>query len=108
MISGRGALLLISPAKQGQPYRLRYYQLDEGKGRLLGLVPLSNAVVVESTDTGTWAFAISGTDPSTNQPVIFAGDVNAIQLGWRMLPTLNFPWSLFPFASAVRPRVFRR
>jgi hypothetical protein len=78
VMSGRGALLLLSPAKQGQPYRLRYYQLDEGKGRLLGFVPLSNDVVVESPDTGTWAFAISGTDPSTNQPVIFAGDVNAI------------------------------
>lgn len=77
-MSGHGALLLLSPVKQGQPYRLRYYQLDEGKGRLLGLVPFSNAVMVESLDTRAWAFAISGTDPSTNRPITFAGDVNAI------------------------------
>ncbi len=78
IMSGHGALLLLSPVKQGQPYRLRYYQLDEGKGRLLGLIPFSNAVMVESLDTRAWAFAISGTDPSTNRPITFAGDINAI------------------------------
>jgi hypothetical protein len=78
VMNGHAALLLMSPAKPGQPYRLRYYQLDAAKGRFLGSVPFSHAEMTEFTGLNTWAFAVSGTDPATKQPMIFAGDANAI------------------------------
>ena len=91
IMDGQGALLLQSPEKQGGLYRLRYYQLDEGKGRLLGLVPFSKATLVESTETKRWAFAISGAEPSTSEPVIFAG---VEQPGQSNLSSWNWGWSL--------------
>lgn len=96
----RGALLLQSPQKQDGQYRLRYYQLDQGKGRLLGLVPFSKAALVESTKTRTWAFAISGTDPSTSEPVIFAGDADAIHARLRNASDPHFSGESFSFRSA--------
>jgi hypothetical protein len=74
---GQGALLLLSPLKKNQAYRVRYYELDAGKGRLLGEVPFAQAKMVESTH-GAWAFTISGIDPASKEPVIFAGDTQAI------------------------------
>ena len=83
VLGGNGAVLLLSPEKKNGLYPLRYYQADEGKGRLLGYVPFRGAELVESK-TGstskdfTWIFALSGNDPSTKRPVIFAGDKEAI------------------------------
>jgi hypothetical protein len=79
IMNGQGALLLLSPEKKGDLNQLRYYQLDEGKGRLLGDLPFAQATMEESQATGApWAFALSGTDASTTQPVIVAGDSQAI------------------------------
>lgn len=79
IMNGQGALLLLSPEKKGGPYQLRYYQLDEGKGRSLGEVPFAQATLEESqAASAPWAFALSGTDSSTTQPVIVAGDSQAI------------------------------
>jgi hypothetical protein len=74
---GQGALLLLSPLKKNQPYRVRYYELDAGKSRLLGEVPFAQAMMVESTN-GTWAFTLSGIDPASKDPVMFVGDTQAI------------------------------
>jgi hypothetical protein len=78
IMNGQGALLLLSPQKKGGQYQLRYYQLDEGKGRLLGDVPFAQATMKESEPGAPWAFALAGTDSSTGQPVIVAGDTEAI------------------------------
>ena len=76
---GQGALLLLAPLKKGQPYRVRYYELDAGKSRLLGYVPFAQAKLAESKTTGPmWAFALNGVDPLSKQAVIFAGDTEAI------------------------------
>jgi hypothetical protein len=45
---GQGALLLLSPLNNNEPYRVRYYELDAGKSRLLGEVPFAQAKMVES------------------------------------------------------------
>lgn len=79
IMNGQGALLLLSPEKKGGQYQLRYYQLDEGKGRLLGDVPFAQATITESQAPGApWAFALAGTDASTGKPIIVAGDTQAI------------------------------
>jgi hypothetical protein len=79
ILDGQGALLLLSPEKTGLPNRLRYYELDAGKGRLLGHVPLTEATIVERKPVSDqWAFAISGVDPATQKPMIFVGDTHAI------------------------------
>jgi hypothetical protein len=76
---GQGALLLLAPLKKGQPYRVRYYELDAGKSRLLGYVPFAQAKLAESKTTGPmWAFALNGVDPLSKESVIFAGDTEAI------------------------------
>src|SRR6202021_2682505 len=76
---GQGALLLLAPLKKGQPYRLRYSELDAGTNRLLGYVPFAQAKLAESKTTGPlWAFALNGVDPLSKEPVIFAGDTEAI------------------------------
>jgi hypothetical protein len=76
---GQAALLLLAPLKKGQPYRVRYYELDAGKSRLLGYVPFAQAKLAESKTTGPmWAFALNGVDPLSKEPVIFAGDTEAI------------------------------
>ncbi len=69
--------MLLSPLKKNQAYRVRYYELDAEKGRLLGEVPFAQAKMVESTN-GPWAFTVSGNDPASKEPVIFAGDTEAI------------------------------
>jgi hypothetical protein len=74
---GQGALLLLSPLKKNQPYRVRYYELDAGKSRLLGGVPFAQATMLESTST-TWAFTLSGIDPAVKASVLFVGDTQAI------------------------------
>jgi hypothetical protein len=79
VLDGQGALLLLSPEKKGLPSRLRYYELDAGKGRLLGHLPFQEATIAERKPANDqWAFALSGSDPVSKQPVIFAGDTHAI------------------------------
>ena len=79
IMGGQGALLIKAPAKRGEQLRLRYYNLDAGKGRFLGQVPFSKATMAESNNAKEpWAFACSGIDPSTKRSVIVAGDTEAI------------------------------
>jgi LssY C-terminus len=79
IMNGQGALLLLSPERKGLPNRLRYYQLDAGKGRLLGNVPLDQGTVAERMPADDqWVFALSGTDSVTKKRVIYAGDTRAI------------------------------
>jgi LssY C-terminus len=79
---GEGALILVlQPAKGDVPkqYLLRYYDLDTGRRRVLGAVPMSTATLTETEAKGqTWAFALSGTDLKTSQPLIVVGDDQAI------------------------------
>jgi len=83
IMSGQGALLLLSPQKKGQQYRIHYYELHSGKWRSLGQVPFAQATLAEAeVGSAPWAFAIEGIDPGTRvslkQPVIFAGDQEMI------------------------------
>ncbi len=79
IMDGQGALLLLTPEKKGGPYRLRYYELDQDKGRVLGHVPFAEATITERKGgSGPWAFAVAGVDPASKQSQIFAGDVEAI------------------------------
>jgi hypothetical protein len=83
VLGGSGVVLLLSSDKKNGPYRLRYYQANEGKGRLLGYVPFHEAELVESQSGSrvkdfNWIFAVSGNEASTKRPVIFAGDTEAI------------------------------
>jgi hypothetical protein len=101
IMNGQGALLLLSPEKKGGQYQLRYYQLDEGKGRLLGDVPFAQATMKESQAPGApWAFALGGTDPSTGQPVIVAGDTQAIHAQLRYASDPHFSADALSFQSA--------
>ena len=46
VLDGQGTLLL-SPEKKGLPNRPRYYELDAGKGRLLGHFPFEEATIAK-------------------------------------------------------------
>lgn len=78
IMDGQGALFLMSPQKKGEQYRLRFYELDAGKGRFLGHVPFVEATMTESKGDEPWAFAVSGVDPATKHKIVFAGDTEAI------------------------------
>jgi LssY C-terminus len=79
---GEGALVIVlEPAKGGLPkrYVLRYYDLDSGRRRMLGTLPMSAAKLNETEARGeAWAFALSGTDLQTSQPTVVVGDDQAI------------------------------
>ncbi|WP_035346949.1 LssY C-terminal domain-containing protein [Edaphobacter aggregans] len=79
---GDGALVVVlQPAKGRLPkqYILRYYDLDTGRRRVLGRIPMSTASLVETKATDErWAFALSGTDVTTGKPFIVVGDDQAI------------------------------
>jgi hypothetical protein len=67
IMGGQGALFLLSPQKKGEQHRVRYYELDAGKGHFLGHVPFAEAKMAESTDLKCpWAFAVAGNDPPTD------------------------------------------
>jgi LssY C-terminus/Outer membrane protein beta-barrel domain len=109
VLGGNAALLLLSPEKQNGPYRLRYYQADEAKGRLLGYVPFREANLVESQSTSTakdfiWAFALSGTDPSTNHPIVFAGDTEAIHARFEDATSPQFAADSLSFSQDGQPK----
>jgi hypothetical protein len=79
---GEGALIIgLQPAKGKSPkqYLLRYFDLDSGRRRLLGTVPMNAAQVAETAAKGSaWAFALSGTDAMTGKPVMVVGDDQGI------------------------------
>ena len=74
---GDGALVIgLQPAKGAVPkqYVLRYYDLDSGRRRVLGIVPMSSATLKETEAVGgAWAFALSGTDLKTSRPADCGG-----------------------------------
>ncbi|MEO6830474.1 MAG: LssY C-terminal domain-containing protein [Acidobacteriaceae bacterium] len=79
ILHGEGALLVLAPRKEGGLYRVRYYDADAGKGRMLGKIPFAHAKMVESTGAEQrWAFALAGTDPQTGHSLIFAGSAEAL------------------------------
>jgi hypothetical protein len=77
-----GALLLIlQPAKGSvaKQYVLRYYDLDSGRRRVLGAIPMSSASLAETkVSDDRWAFALSGVDTAGGTPVVVVGDDQAI------------------------------
>jgi hypothetical protein len=78
---GQGALILVVEKKGSSPkqYMLRYYDLDSGRRRVLGAVSFNAAEIHEtSAATEQWAFALSGKDLSTRQPLTIVGDEEAI------------------------------
>ncbi len=79
---GAAALVIVlQPAKGELPkqYVLHYYDLDSGRRRVLGPLPMSAAQLKETeAKGGAWAFALSGTDLTTTKPVIVVGDDQAI------------------------------
>ncbi len=73
---GQGALILIVQKKQ---YLLRYYDLDSGRRRTLGAVPFSNGSLQETKLSHEgWAFALSGKDFATGQPLTLVGSTDAM------------------------------
>jgi hypothetical protein len=80
--AGEGALVIVlQPAKQALPkqYVLRYYDLNSGRRRVLGTLPMNTGKLTETEAKGeAWAFVLSGTDLQTSQPTIVVGDDQAI------------------------------
>ncbi|MCU1222209.1 MAG: hypothetical protein JWQ42_302 [Edaphobacter sp.] len=78
---GQGALILVVEAKGSGPkkYLLRYYDLDTGRRRVLGDVPMKTGTVQElkGADEG-WAFALSGNEMASGAPLTLVGDIDAI------------------------------
>ncbi|MGC1302181.1 MAG: hypothetical protein WA840_07390, partial [Caulobacteraceae bacterium] len=78
---GEGALIIVLNKKNPAPkqYELRYYDLDSGRRRILGTVPFSSATIQEYHPAYEgWAFALSGKDLTTSQPVTIVGGEQAI------------------------------
>jgi len=76
--NGEAALILVHDKKTKQ-YLLRYYDLDSGRRRVLGAVPLNAGTMREShADDEAWAFALSGKDLTTGKPITIVGDEEAI------------------------------
>src|SRR6201996_2727628 len=79
---GEAALVLVLQPPRGavaKQYMLRYYDLDSGRRRVLGAVPMAKASLKETEDKEElWSFALSGTDLTTNAPVVVIGDDQAV------------------------------
>ena len=77
-----GALVLVMEPPRGalgKRYTLRYYDLESGRRRDLGEVPLAKATLEETENKEElWAFALSGVDLKTNSPVVVVGDDQAV------------------------------
>ena len=101
IMSGQAALLLLSPEKKGQQYRVHYYDLHSGKWRSLGQVPFAQATFSE-TEAGSapWAFAIGGISSDPKQPVIFAGDQEMIHAELKDASDPRFSGNSFFFQSS--------
>jgi len=77
---GEGALVIVLEHKgaAGDQYVLRYYELDTGRRRVLGVVPLDGGALEETKTTGeAWAFALSG-EAAGLGPVVIVGSEQAI------------------------------
>ncbi len=77
----QGALILVVETKGSGPkqYLLRYYDLDTGRRRVLGAVPMRSGAVEESKGADDdWAFALSGDEVTSGAPVVLVGDMDAI------------------------------
>lgn len=76
-----GALVVVlQPEKGGnaKQYALRYYDLDSGRRRVLGTIPMSTGSLQETaTHDEGWSFALSGVD-SSGVPTVIIGDDQAI------------------------------
>jgi hypothetical protein len=79
---GEGALVIVLQRAKGdlaKQYVLRYYDLDSGRRRVLGAIPMDSAKVEETRTKGeAWAFALGGVDGATSQPIIVVGDDQAV------------------------------
>lgn len=79
---GEGALIIVlQPAKGNLPkkYFLRYYDLESGRKRVLGSVPMTTAILKETAAKDErWAFALSGRDRNTSRLATLVGDDQAI------------------------------
>lgn len=79
--AGEGALVIVLGHKSSSganQYVLRYYELDTGRRRVLGVVPFDAASLVETSATdGGWAFALSGNAAGID-PVVLVGSDQAI------------------------------
>jgi hypothetical protein len=79
--NGQGALILVLDKKAPAPNQhvLRYYDLDSGRRRVLGVAPFSTATL-QQTPSGSedWAFTLSGKDLTTGQAITIVGDTQAI------------------------------
>jgi LssY C-terminus len=77
-----GALVVVvQPAKGQTPkqYVLRYYDLESGRRRILGSIPMGGGNLSENKEIDDrWAFALAGSDAKTGQPVVIVGDDQAI------------------------------
>jgi hypothetical protein len=79
--SDAALVIVLQPAKGGlsKQYVLHYYDLDSGRRRVLGTLPMSAAQLQETeAKGGAWAFALSGTDLTTSKPMVMVGDDQAI------------------------------
>jgi hypothetical protein len=102
--NGQGALLLLSPEKKGGQPTLRYYEADAAKSRPLGELPFSQAAMTETTTSaGSWAFALSGMDPSAGQPAIYAGDTQALHARLAAASDPHFSPDALSFQSSGKP-----
>ena len=78
---GEGALVVVLQHKKNHTKQsiLRYYDLDSGRRRVLGMVPFTTASLVETTaKDDRWAFALSGADSMGGRSVVIVGDEQAI------------------------------
>jgi len=105
IMHGQAALLLLSPEKKGQQYRVHYYELHSGKWRSLGQVPFAQATLAEAeVGSAPWAFAIGGislgTSSDRKQQVIFAGDQQMIHAELKGASAPRFAGDSFFFQSA--------
>jgi opacity protein-like surface antigen len=79
---GDGALVIVLQPAKGKvekQYILRYYDLDSGRRRVLGRVPMSAGSLGETKATEDWwAFSLSGTEATTGKPFVVVGDNQAI------------------------------
>ena len=79
---GDGALVIVLQPAKGKvekQYILRYYDLDSGRRRVLGRVPMNAGSLMETKAADErWSFALSGTDASNGKPFVVVGDDQAI------------------------------
>jgi hypothetical protein len=77
-----GALVVVVQPAKGQipaQYILRYYDVESGRRRILGSIPITNGTLTETKEEDDrWAFALAGSDMTTGRPTVIVGDDQAI------------------------------